>query len=201
MTANYVKPFPIYVARHGETEFNVQRRWQGSRNDSPLTPLGRAHARDTGRVLRDLIDLSAPPRFVASPQARACATMEIALETLGLPRTGYTTDARLVELDVGEWTGCFVHEVQATDPRWKARVKDRWNIACPGGESYAAGAARAAEWLAGLKEPTFAVSHGGFGRLLRGLYAGLAPDDIITLEEPQGCVFRLEAGTVTKFAV
>ena len=201
MTANYVKPFPIYVARHGETEFNVLRRWQGSRNDSPLTELGRAQARDTGLVLRDLIDLKTPPRFVASPQPRARATMEIALETLGLPKNTYTVDARLVELDVGEWTGCFLHEVQATDPRWKARVADRWNVRCPGGESYAVAAIRAAEWLSEVKEPTVVVSHGALGRVLRGLYAGLAPDETIALEEPQGCVFRLEAGTVTKFAV
>ena len=29
----------IYLVRHGETEFNVARRWQGAK-DSPLTPLG-----------------------------------------------------------------------------------------------------------------------------------------------------------------
>src|SRR3954471_18635626 len=94
MTLSRSVVHPIYLARHGETEFNVLRRWQGSRNDSPLTERGRLQARDTGLVLRDLIDLEAPPRFVASPQPRARATMEIALETLGLPKAGYTVDAR-----------------------------------------------------------------------------------------------------------
>src|SRR4051812_27470632 len=100
MTFSRSVAHPIYLARHGETEFNVQRRWQGSRNDSPLTARGRAQARDTGLVLRDLIDIDAPPRFVASPQPRARATMEIVLATLGLPETGFETDERLVELDV-----------------------------------------------------------------------------------------------------
>src|SRR5689334_9585569 len=78
---------------------------------------------------------------------------------------------------------------------------DRWNICCPGGDSYASAAQRAADWLATVKEPTVAVSHGALGRLLRGLYAGLTPDETILLEEPQGCVFRLEGGVVAKFAV
>jgi broad specificity phosphatase PhoE len=193
--------FPIYLARHGETEFNVLRRWQGSRNDSPLTALGRAQARDTGLVLRDLISTAEPPRFVASPQMRARATLEIVLETLGLPRDRYTTDARLVEVDVGEWSGCLIEDVKATDPRWQARKADRWNIVCPGGESYCAAAARAKDWLDEVRAPAVVVSHGALGRILRGLYLGLTPDEIFALEEPQGCVFRLHAGTVAKFAV
>ena len=191
--------FPVYFARHGETLLNTQRRWQGSRNDSPLTELGRRHARETGEILRRLISLHAPPRFVASPLARARTTMEIVLETIGLPADGYTTDARLVELDVGEWSGCCVDEVHAGDPRWTERQRDRWNVPCPGGESYAMAALRASSWLDGLTEETFVVSHGALGRILRGLYAGLPPEEIIALEEPQGCVFRLHRGTVTRF--
>ena len=193
--------FPIYLARHGETEFNVQRRWQGSRDDSPLTERGRAQARDTGLVLRDFISLGAPPRFIASPQGRARATMEIILDTLGLPRDGYTTDARLVEIDVGEWSGLQVDHVKNTDPRFAARQADRWNIRCPGGESYSCGAGRAAEWLTSLAESAVVVSHGALGRILRGLYLGLEPSEIYDLDEPQGCIFRLHGGSVTRFAV
>jgi broad specificity phosphatase PhoE len=201
MTLRPALAFPLYLARHGETEFNVQRRWQGSRNDSPLTARGRAQARDSGLVLRDLIAPDMPPRFVASPQPRARATMEIVLETLGLARDRYSTDARLVEIDVGEWSGCEVETVKATDARWHARQADRWNLACPGGESYCAAAARAKEWLEEVREPMIVVSHGALGRILRGLYLGLTPDEIFALEEPQGCVFRLEGGTIAKFAV
>jgi probable phosphoglycerate mutase len=191
--------FPVYFARHGETLLNTQRRWQGSRNDSPLTEAGERHARDTGTILKDLISLRDPPRFVASPLPRARRTMEIVLETIGLPQDSYSTDARLVELDTGEWSGACVDDVRASDPRFAARQRDRWNVPCPGGESYAAAARRAASWLESLTAETFAVSHGALGRILRGLYAGLAPDEMIALEEPQGCVFRLHGGTVTRF--
>jgi len=192
-------PFPVYFARHGETEFNVERRWQGAGNDSALTARGREHARETGLILRELIDLSNPPGFVSSPLGRARATMEHVLEALGLPRDSYTTDARLVEIDLGEWTGTLADHVKLHDKeRWEARVRDRWNVPCPGGESFSMAAKRAGEWLESLERETVAVSHGVFGKVLRAHYAGLAPDEISAQEAPHGAVFRLEGGAVTR---
>ncbi|MGU4174521.1 phosphoglycerate mutase family protein, partial [Pseudomonas aeruginosa] len=40
----------IYLVRHGQTEFNAVRRWQGQ-VDSPLTELGRQQAMRMGRRL------------------------------------------------------------------------------------------------------------------------------------------------------
>ena len=40
----------IYLIRHGQTELNLQGRYQG-RSDSPLTPLGLAQAEAVGRRL------------------------------------------------------------------------------------------------------------------------------------------------------
>src|SRR5258707_5632494 len=45
-----VPPVRILVARHGETLFNVEGRWQGQ-SDSPLTERGLAQARELGRAL------------------------------------------------------------------------------------------------------------------------------------------------------
>ncbi|MGH6910285.1 MAG: phosphoglycerate mutase family protein, partial [Phenylobacterium sp.] len=39
----------IYLARHGETEWNVARRFQGQQ-DSPLTERGRGQARAMGEL-------------------------------------------------------------------------------------------------------------------------------------------------------
>ena len=41
----------IYLVRHGETEFNAERRQQGHM-DSPLTALGRAQAHAVGHLLK-----------------------------------------------------------------------------------------------------------------------------------------------------
>src|SRR3977135_652920 len=43
-------PVRILLARHGETLFNVEGRWQGQ-SDSPLTERGLAQARELGRAL------------------------------------------------------------------------------------------------------------------------------------------------------
>ena len=190
----------IYFARHGETEFNVERRWQGSGNDSQLTARGIEHARETGRILRGILDLASPPRFVSSPLGRARTTMEYMLETLGLPRDEYTLDARLVEIDLGEWTGTLADQVKVHDrKRWEARQRDKWNIPCPGGESLSMAAKRAGEWIESVDCETVAISHGVFGKVLRASYMDLPPTEISELLGPHGSVFRLHQGAVTRF--
>ena len=74
----------IYLVRHGQTEFNSERRIQG-RFDSPLTDLGVRQARAVGGLLRDLVREPEGWRLVASPLGRAHATAEIVAQRLGLP--------------------------------------------------------------------------------------------------------------------
>ena len=191
--------FPVYFARHGETILNAQDRYQGSRDDSALTELGRKQAHDVAIILRGLISLSGPPRFVSSPLGRARATMEIVLGVLGLPPQSYATDGRLVEIDLGEWSGRHVHAVAANDrSRWDARERDKWNVPAPEGESYAMVAARAASWFSELRHETVVIGHGAFGRILRGLYSGVSWQEMAAMEEPQGVVFRLHQGTIVR---
>ena len=64
----------ILLARHGETAWNAEGRYQGQ-EDIPLSPVGEAQARALGERLRDVrID-----RAVASPLSRALRTAELAL--------------------------------------------------------------------------------------------------------------------------
>ncbi len=95
-------PFAVYVMRHGETAFNAQGRYQGARDDSPLTVRGRQQAVDIALRLKDVFDNPDPPRFVSSPLGRATTTTQVILETLGLPDDAYTTDYRLREIDLGD---------------------------------------------------------------------------------------------------
>ena len=191
--------FPVYLIRHGETQFNTERRYQGSRDDSPLTALGRKQAREVGSILADLVARDAPPDFVSSPLGRARKTTEIVLEVLGLPPDRYTTDTRLMEIDLGEWSGWYDRDVEVNDrDRWEARQRDKWTVPPPGGESYAMVAERAADWFRGLTKETAAISHGAFGRILRGLYGGLTWEQMSEMDEPQGVVFRLQAGGIAR---
>lgn len=194
--ADRLNGFTLYIARHGQTEANAVGRLQG-RSDTPLTALGREQAALVGRTMAPYLQQHPDIRFVSSPLPRTRATMEILLDAAGRPRHGYDIDARIIEMDIGDWSGLTREEAEARDPAFYARREaDKWTIPIPGGESYQMVAARAEAFLADLDADTFAVSHGGFGRILRGLYEGLHWRDMSVAPEPQDCAFRLCRGTV-----
>jgi len=186
----------LYLTRHGETAYNRANRFCGS-SDSPLTQTGIAEAERNGRVLRAAIgpeDLG----IVASPLQRAIHTAEIMRGEIGRPQLSIETDPRLREISFGAWEGLTLDEIKERDPdEWELRVADRWHHAPPGGESYAAVATRAGDWLSQAGGRLLVVTHGAVDRILRGLYAGLAPEEICKLSEPQDEVFRLQGGRIS----
>ena len=186
----------LYFARHGETEANLEKRFSGRKN-TPLTPRGREQAKAIGLTLARELGKAPKPAFVSSPLGRARLTMEIAREVLGLPREGYAIDARIEEINLGEWDQLTDAEARARDPAlFDARAADKWHVHVPGGENYAEVAARAENWVNSLASDTFAVSHGAFTRILRGLFMGLDATQMSALEEPQGVVFRIRGSDV-----
>ena len=185
----------IFLIRHGQTEFNVQRRLQG-RQDSPLTALGLEQARRMGQTLRaqDLQNLT----VVASPLGRTRRTAEIVCEALGLD-CRVELDERLAEIDVGGWEGLNREEIEALAPG--ACDAPGWLLASPGGETWETASGRIGGWLAEQEEhdhrPRLVVSHGITGRILRALYAGVGPEHLWTASAPpQDAVFRLWRGVV-----
>ena len=186
----------LFFARHGETEANLEKRFSGRKN-TPLTPHGREQAKAIGLTLAHELGKAPKLAFVSSPLERARLTMEIAREVLGLPREGYAIDARIEEINLGEWDQLTDAEARARDPAlFDARAADKWHVHVPGGENYAEVAARAENWVNSLAGDTFAVSHGAFTRILRGLFMGLDAAQMSALEEPQGVVFRIRGSDV-----
>ena len=109
---------------------------------------------------------------------------------------------RLREINLGIWEGLTHKEARALDPAlFEKRSADKWNVRVPGGEDYADVAKRAKLWLRGLKDDTFAVSHGGYTRILRGLFEDLTAEEISDLDEPQGVVFRVRGSVVERLDV
>ncbi len=73
----------LYFVRHGETDWNAERRYQGQM-DIPLNDRGKAQAKRNGEISRQTVpDLSALD-LVASPLGRARETMAIMLCELGI---------------------------------------------------------------------------------------------------------------------
>jgi broad specificity phosphatase PhoE len=188
----------LYLARHGETEANVQRRFSGKR-DTPLTERGLVQARAIGEILKREVGMRPKLQFVSSPLARARITMEIVLSVLGMPESDFTTDPRLQEIDLGEWDQLTDAEARALDAaKFDARAADKWHFHVPGGENYAEVAARARDWAQSLAADSFAVSHGALTRILRGLFQGLDWRAMSALDEPQGVVFRIRDNKIVR---
>jgi len=190
----------IYLLRHGETVWNVERRLQGQK-DSPLTTRGIVQARALARLLGELIEDPAAFTLVASPLGRTWQTAVIVAEALGLDSQAIRFEPRLKEHHFGQWEGLTWGEVESGVPDlWAAREADKWNFRAPDGESYALVAARARNWLAERngQERLIVVSHGLTGRVLRGLYGGLSQEEIMAAYEPQDSLFRLTDGVVQK---
>ena len=185
----------IYLVRHGQTEFNRERRIQGH-VDSALTELGVRQAKAVGRLLRDLIREPQGWRIVSSPLGRAHATAELISAKLGgLP---VELDDRLKEMSWGAYDGRLRAELEAQEP--ETFGKTGWAFDAATGESYEAVSARVGEWLDSLApEPErkiIAVSHGISGRVLRGLYANLDRDAASLQDVPQDAVYLLQHGGV-----
>ena len=189
----------LCFSRHGEMEANVEKRFQGHGLDTPLTRRGHKDAKRVAKILKHHVKHVDKLKYVCSPLGRARTTMEIVRSHLDLPPKTYSTDQRLREIDLGTWDGLTHEEARALDPAlFDKREADKWNVRVPGGEDYADVAKRAKLWLGGLKQDTFAVSHGGFTRILRGLFEDLTAKEISDLDEPQGVVFRARGKTVKR---
>jgi broad specificity phosphatase PhoE len=187
----------IFLVRHGETEWNRARRYQGW-SDSPLTARGAAQAEAIGHRLRTLPEAGAA-RIVASPIGRARRSAEIIAECLG--RTApLSFDERLREISLGAWDGMDRREIRTR--MGKEFAEFEWYFRTPDGESYDGFAGRIAAWLREVGDgPVIAVSHGVVTRVLRGLYAGVSRTEALRLSVPQDRIFRLAGGTIEDIVV
>jgi broad specificity phosphatase PhoE len=203
MTAAMARP-TLYYIRHGETDWNVERRLQGQR-DVPLNAHGRGQASHCGGILRDLFaQRSRDPAsldYQSSPLLRARQTMELARTALGLAAEGYRAEPALSEISFGAWEGFTLAQLHARDPqRIAAREHDKWRFLPPGGESYQMVAERMRAWYDGLAGDTVVVAHGGTAR---GLIASLGiakPAAAPLLDITQGVVYVFVGDQLTRYA-
>lgn len=149
----------ILLARHGETDDNLEpQRFQGFA-DTPLNETGRRQAAELAqRVATDGI-----ASLWSSDLSRAAVTADIVGARLGLP---VTRDRRLREGDRGRWEGLLMADVARAEPEaWAAWRAADPEFRFPGGESLPDQQQRV---LAALTEihargplPALVVCHGG----------------------------------------
>jgi broad specificity phosphatase PhoE len=196
----------LYFMRHGETDWNAERRLQGQR-DIPLNALGRKQAVCCGEIMRGLLECDGRAAgdfdFVSSPLARARETMELMRAGLGADTTRYRTDTRLAELSFGRWEGFTFAELKQREPDTLAlatREHDKWGFVPPGGESYADLLVRVRDWHASVAGDTVVVAHGGVARTLI-VHFGIEPPAAAPVHDiEQGVVYQFAPGRLTRYA-
>ena len=93
----------FYVLRHGQTDWNVQMRLQGS-TDIPLNETGRVQAHVAAKILAG----EGITKIIASPLSRALETARIVGALAGIEPV---VDGRLIERNFGLFEGMTIDEV------------------------------------------------------------------------------------------
>jgi probable phosphoglycerate mutase len=175
----------IWVARHGETEWNRDGRMQG-RLGGPLTERGRAQARLLARAARGLGAVA----LLSSSLPRAMETARVVGDALALRPE--PCDA-LVETDFGRCGGLTEAEVAAHFPGLRAmRERDKWTHRWPGGESYADLVARVRPVALALKEGTLVVAHQSMNRVLTHILGGVPVAAVLGMAQPSDVLLRFD---------
>lgn len=147
----------ILLARHGETDWNREGRFQGHANP-PLNAMGREQAAG----LADALAARELAAIYSSPLLRALETARIVAATRGLEPV--LLDG-LREVDVGSWSGLTRAEIEQRFPEEYARWLD-YAQGWEDGETYDEMGRRAVDALLGIAaahrgEHVLAVTHGG----------------------------------------
>jgi probable phosphoglycerate mutase len=186
----------ILLARHGETKWNAEGRYQGQ-VDVPLSEVGEAQARKLGDRLRDVhID-----RAVASPLSRAKRTAELAL---GPSREAMLTlDPGFAEIAHGTWEGLLAAEIGAMDAeRLRAWREAPETVLMPKGESLmhvlerAWPALRRATAGMGPEDTLLVVAHDAVNRVLLCRILGLPLARLWTFRQAPTTINLLEGQDV-----
>ncbi|MDF7637122.1 histidine phosphatase family protein [Leuconostocaceae bacterium ESL0958] len=203
----------LYFVRHGQTEWNIERRFQGANGDSPLLPKSYADMRAVGHFLQDKQIV----RIYASSLKRARITAAN-IQTCLPAAPKLSLHSNLKEVALGSWEGQPMTAVQAADPENYAhyRVKDAdFNPANFGGETYEAVADRVRRLVSRVcqeypDQAVLFVAHGlvlnfaltallGYSRQEAQKLGGLANTSTTSLTSADGQHFQLLAWNDTSY--
>jgi len=152
----------IWLVRHAQTDWNVQRRYQGH-SDIPLNETGWQQAQE---LAHSIVAEEKPFQAVfSSPLSRAMQTASLIAQRLQIP---LHAEPRIKEGNMGDWEGMLADEIHQNYPDLiEARRLDPLNVPPPGeqAESIAAIARRAGQALDEItqthsNQPVLVVTHG-----------------------------------------
>lgn len=179
----------VYLVRHGQSQWNVQRLTQGQIGHPELTGLGRSQACAAARLIAlDLEPLGRNvDRIISSDLVRAVQTADIMANVLG---GALSVDARLREQHLGSLQGRGYEET------WAAAAAHDWSdpaLPIAGGESLMDVHDRMAATLEHLDcgQVTVLVSHGDAIRAAIAHLRGIPVHEAPWVEVSNGAVARV----------
>lgn len=173
------------LIRHGETDWNVEGRYQGQL-DIPINERGRKQSYE----LIPLLAVRKPSMIYCSDLSRAWETAEILGSELGI---SITRDPRLREIHLGSWEGMLFQEIQAKySELLLLRKLDPHIVSAPGGETLIQVQSRVLAAIDDIKkhhqnESVAIISHGLPLAILQALQQGRRIEEVWDLI-PQHCL-------------
>lgn len=172
----------IIIVRHGQTDFNLERKLQGI-TDNKLNETGKEQALTTKEKLKDeKIDL-----IICSPLIRARETADIINEGRNLE---IIYDDRLKERDFGEYEGEYISNYNV-DEFWSYKENKEYEKA----ENIRVFLKRVNEFLIDI-ESTYKdknillVAHAGISVAIKCYYKGIPEDDKLVNIRLKNCEFE-----------
>jgi broad specificity phosphatase PhoE len=180
----------IYVARHGETTWNVERRIQGT-SDPDLTAKGNEQSVALLEQLRQR-PLSA---IYTSTRQRAIHTAQPISDCLRIP---IRTQSELDEMNFGIWEGRTPEDFgEDFRKEWQRYREQRLTFRIPGGETYLDVLARVtpfAEKITAMHEgeEILVVGHRGSNRMLIAALLDYPLEEAVKIDQANDCIYLVE---------
>ena len=192
----------FYFARHGETDWNRELRYQGSR-DIPLNRTGQLQADSNGVLLRQMLERDnvdpASLNWFASPLSRASETMDRMRAAFDVQLPPVVHDPRLIEISFGQFEGRLHAEIAREHAALAPGERDEsyWNFRPQDGENYDDVAGRLLNFARELPPHAVVVAHGGVLRVLWHLVEGAPRKEVMNWPPPQGVIAHFVARKMT----
>jgi len=186
----------IYIARHGETTWNVEGRIQG-RSDPGLSPKGQ---QQSFALLEQLKNQSLSAIYTSSLQ-RSILTAQPVAHHFGLP---IRRESELDEIAFGVLEGRNLYQFdEVTQNEWERFKDDRFNYRIPGAENYTDVANRIKPFIEKTLrdhegEEVLIVGHRVVNRLLIGMFLEFPLEWVLKIEQTHDCLYLIQKGNEAK---
>jgi alpha-ribazole phosphatase len=180
----------VYVARHGETTWNAERRIQGT-SDPDLSPRGYDQSRELLEELKGR-PLSA---IYTSTRQRAIHTAQPLADYLRLP---VQTRPELDEMNFGAWEGKTPADFgEDLRNQWQRYRENRLTFRIPEGENYLEVMARVRPFVEKIlrehqDQEILTVGHRGSNRMLMALLLGYPLEEAVRIDQANDCIYVIQ---------